>query len=68
MKLSALLSVAAASDKTWFTKEWQVQDAYFADQEITLQDPKARSNKQWHDCGNKPDVPVNGRDVVCNGN
>ena len=60
-------SVAAASDKTWFTKEWQVQDAYFADQEITLQDPRSRSNKQWHDCGDKPAVPENGRDVVCNG-
>ena len=46
MKLSALLSIAAAADKTWLTKEWQVQDAYFADQEITLQDPKARSNRQ----------------------
>jgi len=67
MKLSALVSVVAATEKTWLTKEWQVQDAYFADEEITLQDPKERSNRQWHDCGEKPPVPVNGRDVRCNG-
>ena len=67
MKLSVLVSVAAATEKTWLTKEWQVQDAYFADEEIQLQDPKARSNRQWHDCGDKPPVPVNGRDVSCSG-
>ena len=26
-----------------------------------------RSNKQWHDCGEKPRVPENGRDVACAG-
>ena len=26
-----------------------------------------RSNKQWHDCGDKPPVPENGRDVKCSG-
>jgi len=67
MKLSVLVSVAAATEKTWLTKEWQVQEAYFAEEEITLQDPRSRSNRQWHDCGDKPPVPVNGRDVVCNG-
>lgn len=67
MKLSVLVSAAAATEKNWLTKEWQVQDAYFADQEITLQDPKARSNRQWHDCGDKPPVPWKGLDVRCNG-
>ena len=67
MKLSVLVSVAAATEKTWLTKEWQVQDAYFADEEITLQDPKQRSNRQWHDCGDKPPVPEFGRDVRCSG-
>ena len=67
MKLSVLVSAAVASEKTWQTKEWQVQDAYFADDEIILQDPKTRSNKQWHDCGNRPPTPLNGRDVRCSG-
>ena len=26
-----------------------------------------RSNKQWHECGDKPKLPVNGRDVKCSG-
>ena len=26
-----------------------------------------RSNKQWHDCGEKPPLPVGGRDVSCSG-
>ena len=68
MKLSiALLSACVAAEKTWFTKEWQVIEAYDNDQEIRLVDPNIRSNKQWHDCGAKPPTPVNGRDVVCNG-
>ena len=67
MKLSVLVSAAVASEKTWQTKEWQVQDAYYADEDIILQDPKTRSNKQWHDCGNRPPTPLNGRDVRCSG-
>ena len=68
MKLSiALLSACVTAEKTWFTKEWQVIEAYDNDQEIRLVDPNIRSNKQWHDCGAKPATPVNGRDVVCNG-
>ena len=68
MKLSiALLSACVAAEKTWYTKEWQVIEAYDNDQEIRLVDPNIRSNKQWHDCGAKPPTPVNGRDVVCNG-
>ena len=46
MKLSVLVSVAAATEKTWLTKEWQVQEAYFAEEEITLQDPRSRS-RPW---------------------
>ena len=68
MKLSiALLSACVTAEKTWFTKEWQVIEAYDNDQEIRLVNPNIRSNKQWHDCGAKPATPVNGRDVVCNG-
>ena len=69
MKLFVATFVAATvvAEKTWLTKEWQVQDAYFANEKITLHDPKARSNRQWHDCGEKPPVPVNGRDVRCSG-
>ena len=67
MKLSVLVSAAVATEKTWQTKEWQVQDAYFAEEEIVLQDPKIRSNRQWHDCGDKPPTPENGRDVRCSG-
>ena len=26
-----------------------------------------RSNKQWHDCGDKPNIPENGVDVKCDG-
>ena len=46
MKLS--VSVLAAStctvtaNQSWQRKEWEVQDAYFADKEIVLSDPKTR--------------------------
>lgn len=41
MKLS--LSLLAASTVTaWQKKEWEVQDAYFADEEIILSDPTTR--------------------------
>ena len=49
MKFSILVTAAIANEKPWMTKEWQVQDAYHVNQEITLHDMKARSNRQWHD-------------------
>ena len=68
MKLSiALLSACVTAEKTWFTKEWQVIEAYDNNQDIRLVDPNIRRNKQWHDCGAKPATPFNGRDVVCSG-
>jgi len=68
MKLAVIVAAAAqAKNSSWLKKEWEVQDAYFADEEIILSDPTIRSNKQWHDCGDKPNVPENGQDVKCYG-
>ena len=69
MKISLLLAaiVTAKKNGSWQQKEWEVQDTYFADEEVVLSDPRVRSNKQWRDCGDKPPVPVDGRDVKCNG-
>ena len=68
MKLTqiALFGLATAN-KTWHSKEWEVQDAFFEDQEIILQNPKIRSTKQWHECGDKPEKAWNGQTVTCNG-
>ena len=68
MKLTeiALFGLTTAN-KTWKSKEWEVQDAFFEDQEIILQNPKTRSTKQWHECGDKPKKAWNGQDVACNG-
>ena len=66
MKISVPLLVATATAKGGM-KEWEVQNAYFAEKEIILSDSNMRSNKQWHDCGDKPATPPNGRDVTCNG-
>ena len=41
MKLSVTL-LAASTVTAWQKKEWEVQDAYFADEEIVLSDPKTR--------------------------
>ena len=41
MKLSVTL-LAASTVSAWQKKEWEVQDAYFADEEIVLSDPKTR--------------------------
>ena len=30
--------------------------------------PKSPRGIQWHQCGEKPKIPKNARDVVCNGN
>ena len=65
MKISLLLLAATATAKG-AKKEWEIQNAYFSDTEIAL--PKSRSNKQWHDCGEKPATPENGHDVTCVGN
>ena len=68
MKISlALFGLASAGD--FLSKEWEVAEAYYNDQPIVLQDPddERSRNKQWHDCGDKPATPANGRDVVCNG-
>ena len=43
MKLAVLVAAAAqAKNSSWLKKEWEVQDAYFADEEIVLSDPKTR--------------------------
>jgi len=43
MKLFILgASVALADKPAWLKKEWEVQDAHFADQEIILSDPTIR--------------------------
>ena len=68
MKLTQLaLFGLATANKTWQSKEWEVQDAFFEEQEIILQNPKVRSTKQWHECGSKPKKALNGQDVTCNG-
>ena len=71
MKFSkfALFGIAstAISAKDWQSKEWEVQNAYFAQEDIILQNPKIRSNKQWHECGKKPKKAFNGQDVSCSG-
>jgi hypothetical protein len=68
MKLTqiALFGLATAN-KNWHSKEWEVQDAYFEEQEIVLQNPKVRSTKQWHECGKKPQKAWKGQDVTCSG-
>ena len=71
MKLSiACLVASAVAEKTWFTKELQVIAAYndgITGDDLQLQDPKARNNKEWHTCGAKPALPVDGQSVECSG-
>ena len=44
MKLSILLGAVSAEKSTgWLNKEWEVQDAYFAGEEIVLSDPTTRA-------------------------
>ena len=62
MKLSIAILATSASARM---KETEVQNAYFAGEDIVLSNPAARSNKQWHDCGEAPPVPENGRAVKC---
>ena len=43
MKLSILLAGSITAEKAAFQrKEWEVQDAYFAGDEVILSDPKIR--------------------------
>ena len=43
MKLAVLVAAAAqAKNSSWLKKEWEVQDAYFADEEIILSDLSIR--------------------------
>ena len=47
MKLFVLGAGVALADKpSWLKKEWEVQDAYFAGEEIILSDPAIR--KEFH--------------------
>ena len=44
MKLTQLaLFGLATANKTWQSKEWEVQDAYFAGDEVVLTDSKTRN-------------------------
>ena len=54
MKLTqiALFGLATAN-KTWHSKEWEVQDAHFAEKEIILSDPTIR--KGFHTLANMTD-------------
>ena len=69
MKISLSILVATAAAKGGM-KEWEVQNAYFADEPIVLSttNTRTRSMKQWHDCGEAPSNPVNGHGVKCVGN
>ena len=62
MKLSIAIFATTASARM---KETEVQNAYFAGEDIVLSNPAARSNKQWHDCGEAPPLPLNARAVEC---
>ena len=68
MKISGLVLLAANAAAKGGMKEWEVQNAYFAEEEITLANTNIRSNKQWHDCGDAPSTPINGQGVTCVGN
>ena len=47
MKLAVLVAAAAqAKSSSWLKKEWEVQDAYFADEEIILSDLSIRDGSR----------------------
>ena len=47
MKLTLIVAAAAqAKTSSWLKKEWEVQDAYFADEEIILSDPTIRDGSK----------------------
>jgi len=60
------LSILATATAGSALKEYEVQNAYFADEQLTLSN--TRSNKQWHECGDQPKKPENGQGVMCTGN
>ena len=45
MKLSLLLGALVNAEKgdSWLKREWEVQDAYFAGEDIVLSDPTTRN-------------------------
>ena len=47
MKLAFIVAAAAqAKNSSWLKKEWEVQDAYFANEEIILSDPTIREGSK----------------------
>ena len=69
MKLSVLIFSVALAEKTpslWLKRETDVQQAYFNNKEIILQDPKERA-RRWDACGDKPPLPENAVSVECDG-
>ena len=68
MKISGLVLFAASVTAQGGMKEWEVQNAYFAEEDIILGESNMRSSKQWHDCGNMPPKPENAQGVTCVGN
>ena len=51
MKLGIYFATIIGAEKTgnnWLKKEWEVQDAYFAGDEIVLSDPTVRKGFQYH--------------------
>ena len=51
MKLGIYFATVISAEKTgnnWLKKEWEVQDAYFAGDEIVLSDPTARKCFDYH--------------------
>ena len=47
MKLAVLVAATArAKNSSWLKKEWEVQNAYFADEEIILSDPSIRDSSK----------------------
>ena len=47
MKLAFIVAAAAqAKNSSRLKKEWEVQDAYFADEEIILSDPTIRDGSK----------------------
>ena len=47
MKLAFIVAAAAqAKNSSWLKNEWEVQDAYFANEEIILSDPTIRKGSK----------------------
>ena len=70
MKLSVLIFTvvwAKTIPSLWLKEEEDVQQAYFNNKEIILQDPKKRARNSWNACGDKPPLPANAVSVECDG-